>query len=465
MPGEHYSEAEQKIILNVYRKCQEEARKKRSVPTQNPALRAAQLCGVSRSTVTRISDNSKIIKKTHPGNHKNKLIPEYLQFTIRYVISDLQKKHAEGQYISAQMVLDQVLFQNPQAKLTVRTIRNYLRRFGYKYRKGNKYKYIRKSPYIVNRRNVFIGYLKRNRDNALGYGKKLPVIYLDESYVDQNKGWIHSWFYGNKDEINVPPSRGKRWILLSAISKKGLVSDRLNLIKLCKPECKEKKLGDIDSDYHGNMNGDLFEAWFAKLCIILREKYGKCIIVMDNASYHSRKSNVDIPPSKMNKTQLLEFCRNYNIMGVTYEMSKKVLYDFVRCHYEKLPSKCDILASQCDHILKYLPPYYPELNPIETCWGIIKSYIMKHFNIHQKSEQDVLALIEAGFNQITPAITKSLLKKSYYFGKELLKTEYKDLCDFTRWGKEFSLTDSDSDTNLEENDEELCSENDISPDE
>lgn len=74
--------------------------------------------------------------------------------------------------------------------------------------------------------------------------------------------------------------------------------------------------------YNSKMNSALFEMWFEKCLLPCLEK--DTTIVMDNASFHRKK-------------QLYEICSRYG-------------YNLI-----------------------FLPPYSPELNPIEKYW-----YVLKH---------------------------------------------------------------------------------------
>ena len=84
--------------------------------------------------------------------------------------------------------------------------------------------------------------------------------------------------------------------------------------------------------YDGTMNSAQFEFWFEKA--LLPELPKNTTIVMDNATFHR-------------KTTLLP------------------------------------IARQAGHNLIFLPPYSPELNPIEKFWGWLKRYLQKilhHFD-------------------------------------------------------------------------------------
>lgn len=78
--------------------------------------------------------------------------------------------------------------------------------------------------------------------------------------------------------------------------------------------------------YCGSMDSALFEHWFEKHLMLSLPS--STTIVMDNASFHSK-------------------------------------------------SKLALIASKYGHTLIFLPPYSPELNPIEHFWAWIKSKLRK----------------------------------------------------------------------------------------
>ena len=78
--------------------------------------------------------------------------------------------------------------------------------------------------------------------------------------------------------------------------------------------------------YSGTMNSTLFEFWFTQQLLPSLEK--DSVIVMDNASFHSRK-------------RLISAAQN---------------------------AGCKLL---------FLPPYSPELNPIEKFWAWLKRFLRK----------------------------------------------------------------------------------------
>lgn len=89
------------------------------------------------------------------------------------------------------------------------------------------------------------------------------------------------------------------------------------------------KLGDkilAPFQYSGTMNSSLFESWFSDQLLPSLEK--GTVIIMDNASFHSKK-------------RLISAAQN---------------------------AGCRLL---------FLPPYSPELNPIEKFWAWLKRFLRK----------------------------------------------------------------------------------------
>lgn len=97
--------------------------------------------------------------------------------------------------------------------------------------------------------------------------------------------------------------------------------------------------------YDGTMDSSLFEAWFASQLLPILPK--NTVIVMDNASFH-RKSR---------------------------------LFD---------------LADQAGHRLIFLPPYSPELNPIENFWAWLKRYLRKTLANHDSFHDALCDAFQVG---------------------------------------------------------------------
>ena len=66
------------------------------------------------------------------------------------------------------------------------------------------------------------------------------------------------------------------------------------------------------------------------------------------------------------------------------------------------------IAKKYGHEIVFLPPYHPQLNPIERAWALTKNYVA--LNNLNASFSNLKGLIFYGFNKITPNIWERLTK-------------------------------------------------------
>lgn len=95
--------------------------------------------------------------------------------------------------------------------------------------------------------------------------------------------------------------------------------------------------------YEGTTDSILFEFWFEKY--LLPCLPDNTVIVMDNASFHR-------------KNKLLEIAKNY----------KKTLI--------------------------FLPPYSPELNPIEKFWAWLKQHLRKNLHLFDSLDDAIYSAFQ-----------------------------------------------------------------------
>lgn len=226
------------------------------------------------------------------------------------------------------------------------------------------------------------------------------VYYTDETWVNAGdvtkKIWVDKSIKSAKDAFlkglsKGPPNptgKGQRLIILDIGSKNGFVDGGL----LC---FKSKK---NPADYHDEMNGDTFKDWFTE---ILPKLDDKCVIVMDNASYHSVKKE-RVPTLRWLKADIINWLKS---KGIKHEenMIKPELMELVKLEKHKYNAYViDELAREQGKIVLRLPPYHCELNLIELAWSQIKGYVKK--NNKTFKIDDAKALVEEGVKGVTPEI-------------------------------------------------------------
>jgi transposase len=145
------------------------------------------------------------------------------------------------------------------------------------------------------------------------------------------------------------------------------------------------------------MNSDSFIKW-------LREKLTpnlppRSVLVLDNASYLS----VQIwpaPTSNSTKKQMQDWLNDRNI-PFSATMFKAELFEIVKLNMPKFKTyKFDFILEEHGHCVLRLPPYHPELNPIELIWGLVKNCAATH-NVSFRLDE-VENLLRQKFNSVTP---------------------------------------------------------------
>jgi transposase len=54
------------------------------------------------------------------------------------------------------------------------------------------------------------------------------------------------------------------------------------------------------------------------------------------------------------------------------------------------------------------PPYHPELQPIETCWGVVKNNIAKHCDFTMKN---LIKQLDDSFKKVTKETCAKIVQK------------------------------------------------------
>jgi hypothetical protein len=131
------------------------------------------------------------------------------------------------------------------------------------------------------------------------------------------------------------------------------------------------------------MNHTNYKKWLQKLIPNLESK---SVILVENACYHNVQLNRH-PTSNTVKSEMLFWLDKH---GIRYksDMTKAELYDFIKMHKPQYVTfAIDCLVAEHGHTLIRLPPYHPDLNPIENNWGNVKTRIAaKNVTFHVSCE-------------------------------------------------------------------------------
>ncbi|XP_072380521.1 uncharacterized protein [Diabrotica undecimpunctata] len=270
------------------------------------------------------------------------------------------------------------------------TFHKFLKSLDFKYvRRGRNSALLEREEIILWRRN-FLKSIKKFRE------ENRKIYYLDETWVNAGHTKSHVWvdetvkssrqafLSGLSASLKNPSGKGKRVILTHIGSETGFVEGGLWTFE-------SKKSGD----YHEEMNSDGFEKWFANILPLLEDN---CVIVLDNAPYHSRKSE-KVPTTAWIKQKIKDWLRSKNI-DFDEDMLKVELLQLVaprKAEYNKYI--IDELAKAQNKTVLRLPPYHCELNPIELIWSDAKNFVAANNKTFKFA--DVKILLNDALNNIT----------------------------------------------------------------
>ncbi|KAJ4440962.1 hypothetical protein ANN_10811 [Periplaneta americana] len=102
----------------------------------------------------------------------------------------------------------------------------------------------------------------------------------------------------------------------------------------------------------------------------------KCIIVLDNASYHSRLK-FKTPSMSMNVQHMLSYMRANNITIPNPVPIKALLLKLIKDACIQKRYIIDDIALSYGHEVLRLPPYHCCFSPIELVWAKLKSQVRK----------------------------------------------------------------------------------------
>lgn len=310
------------------------------------------------------------------------------------VRSFIRKANQNGQYITLSSISNLILDQEPSANFHRATLARTLNRWGFEFGEGKRSQHLKEKDEIIALRQQ---YLRRIRNNRNRNGSPIrPEIYLDESYVNKNHSNDLIWYSGEDGAwVQKPTGKGERLIIINAISLNGWVNGAKKVFQA------NRKTGD----YHGQMNAQLFQKWFREKLIPNIPK--NSLIIMDNASYHNTLSACSPPTPNCKKERILNYLIN-NQIPCNKETLKAELVIALK-KIAPLPIyEVDEIAMPHGHEILRTPPYHPELQPIELCWGIVKNHISRHCDF---TLSNLKLQLEEGFAKVDATTCAKIIKK------------------------------------------------------
>lgn len=367
-------------------------------PSEPSTKRAADALGIGQATVKRIMadygrDPSLLDQPAKTRGRPTHAVSVSNQEAVRTFIRAANKN---GEYITLATIRDFLKENSKDESFHIVTLARTLNRWGFEFGQGTRSQHLKEKDHVIAARQRYIR-KKRNNRAPGGDGNTIrPEVYLDESYVNKNHSNDFIWYSGEDGPwVQKPTGKGERLIIINAISKSGWIPNAKLVFK------STTKTGD----YHGQMNWGLFRKWFTEK--LLPNIPANSLIVMDNAPYHNILSEHSSPTPSCSKKKISDwleqnkiYCRDDCLKPELIEIIKKIAPEPIYA--------IDEIAQSYGHEVLRTPPYHPELQPIEICWGVVKNHIARNCDFTMKN---LINQLENGFGKVTAETCSQILAK------------------------------------------------------
>jgi transposase len=358
--------------------------------------RAANALGVGLATVKRVmADDPRSPSVLERGESLRRgRPPRAIADALQTITRDyVRQANREGSHITLAMLAEHRQKEGADPNFSLRTLGRTLDRWGCTFGKGTRSQHLKEKDHVVAARQR---YRREKRANRQGDGVIRPEVSLDESYVNKNHSNDFIW-YSDEDGpwVQKPTGKGERLIIIHAMTKNGWIPGAQLTFK------STKKTGD----YHGQMNHDLFTKWFTEQLLPNMPK--NALIIMDNAPYHNVLSHHSAPTATCKKDRISAWLRK-NGIPVSDDCLKAELVEILDKLAPPPLYALDELAAAQGHAILRTPPYHPELQPIETCWAVVKNQVARNgkFTMAHLLEQ-----LDDAFESVTEETCSGLIKK------------------------------------------------------
>ena len=394
--GKQLSAEITELVVRLKEYHDEERKACKFVPTKDPAGRTAQALGLGVATVKRImarytqSGGEVVVRVPQRPGRPPSRISSNIQPIVRQFI---RTENLEGRRVSVERV-GSYLHTVHGIETPKTTLWRALKRWGFTHGEGRRRDSLKEqSRVILARRN----YLRAKLGNRKSDGTlKRPEVYLDETYINKNYSSPFTWYLDDDGPlVNKPSGVGPRLIVVHAVTKDGWVEGAQLVFEA------KKRTGD----YHGQMNWDNFSKWFKGQ--LLPNIPPASLIILDNARYHNVYLDNFVPNKSSSKEQLRRWLTR-NSYPWRDDMLKSELIELCIRFAPAPEYQLDALAAAHEMSILRTPPYHPELQPIETCWAVVKNYMADNCDFTMKGLHKRLP---EGFAKVTVRTCQEIIAK------------------------------------------------------
>jgi transposase len=172
------------------------------------------------------------------------------------------------------------------------------------------------------------------------------------------------------------------------------------------------------------MNAEIFQKWWEEK--LLPNIPNNSLIVLDNASYHNTLSKHSPPTPTCSKQRIREWLE-CNKMPCSPDSLKAELVEILQKFALEPLYEIDEMAQEKGHEVVRTPPYHPELQPIEICWGVVKNEVARNCKFTMR---DLEIQLDQAWKKVTMETCRKIIKQvrtiEDTFWEEDAKLEQKD---------------------------------------
>ncbi len=367
-------------------------------PAEPSVKRTAEALGIGVATVKRIMAdyNRDPSLLDEPAKMRGRPVYAVNASHQEAVRAYIRSANNEGRHITLADIQNFLKEEYADESFHKATLARTLNRWGFEFGKGTRSQHLKEKDHVVASRHRYIRKKRSNRVKGNDVATLRPEVYLDESYVNKNHSNDFIWYYGEDGPwVQKPTGKGERLIILNAVTHSGWIPGSKLVFK------STKKTGD----YHGQMNWDLFKKWFTEMLLPNIPK--RSLIIMDNAPYHKILSEHSPPNHQSSKKKIRDWLEQNKVYCREDCLKPELVEVLVKMAPEPVYAVDEIAAAHGHKVLR-TPPYHPELQPIETCWGVVKNYMARHCDFTMKN---LTKQLDSGFDSVSAKTCKKIIAK------------------------------------------------------
>ncbi|CAK1591467.1 unnamed protein product, partial [Parnassius mnemosyne] len=373
------------MVYNVVQFMKKESEDGVQIPLKLVQKRAAAATGVSLRTVQRIAatanESEMLAVFRTPGKKRKgvKRVTNIDSFDQGVIKRCVHNFHVTEKELPTLKQLQRKLKDDINFNGSVTSLGRILKQLGFQWKNTqNERKVLIEQSNIRLQRIEYLHSITKYRSEGR------PIIYTDESYVDSSHSMSKAWGDGSQMGVKKKISKGQKVVIVHAGSEVGFVPNALLMFKA----------GTKTGDYHDNMNYENYEKWIKNQ--LVPNLPANSVVVVDNA-YHNKQED-PAPTSNSRKADMQSWLREKNI-EFEETMLKPQLYKLIAKNKERFKKfNIDKILKENNHLVLRLPPYHPDLNPIEMAWAAIKQYVAKK-NVN-RNVNSVMELVQQKVNEM-----------------------------------------------------------------